>query len=575
MKAAIGIENCGRGLEAHAEAGRMPALQENNMKTKLAMAALFVLVAGSIFMAACSHQASKQSAAGNSAAAGDMTRATQPKADSESAPKDVPHSVYGDPANPDNVERGKPREGEPYDMFFKEHGVNPFVDTEDDKLSTFAVDTDTGSYTVCRDYLNRGNMPPTEAARSEEFVNYFKYGYEAPTKEPFNIIMDCAPSRFGADLKNCHLLRVGLQGRVIETRNRKPAVLTFCIDISGSMNMENRLGLVKRALGLLIDQLQEGDRVGIAVYGSRGYEYMSHRDASRKQEILKALNDLGPDGSTNAEEGIKVAYEMAEREFNARCINRFVLCSDGVANVGNTGPEAILKQIEEKRRKGITLTAVGFGMSNYNDHLMEQLGDKGDGHYAYVDTLDEAKRVFVENLTGTLQVIARDVKVQIEFNPEVVKSYRLIGYENRDVADKDFRNDAVDGGEVGSAHSVTALYELKLYENKQGPLANTTVRYKHDERDEFAELNYEISTRHIHAEWEKAPANMKLAATVAEFAELLRKSYWAKGGSFEAVIADAKKLALESNDNEVLDFVALCRKAQDLKSKGSGSAGGD
>jgi Ca-activated chloride channel family protein len=480
-----------------------------------------------------------------------------------------------DPARPDDVERAKPREGEPYDMFFKEHGVNPFVDTEDDKLSTFAVDTDTGSYTVCRDYLNRGMLPPTEAARSEEFVNYFKYGYEAPTNGPFNIIMDCAPSRFGADLKNCHLLRVGLQGKVIETANRKPAVLTFCIDISGSMDMENRLGLVKRALGLLVNELREGDRVGIAVYGNRGYEYMSHRDASQKEQILKALNDLGPDGSTNAEEGIKIAYEMAEREFDSRSINRIILCSDGVANVGNTGPDAILKQVEAKRRKGITLTAVGFGMSNYNDTLMEQLGDKGDGHYAYVDTLDEARRVFVENLTGTLQVIARDVKVQIEFNPEIVKSYRLIGYENRDVADKDFRNDTVDGGEVGAGHSVTALYELKLYENKQGPLATTTVRYKHDERDEFAEVSYEIATRHIHADWDKAPANMKLAATVAELAELLRKSYWAKNGSFEAVIADAKKLALESNDNALLDFVALARKAQDLKIKGSGNAGGD
>ena len=316
------------------------------MKTKLAMAALFVLVAGSVFMMACGGDKAAREVSQASVAAGNSAGSEAP-ADHKMI--DVPRNKeyvekarYDDPANPDNVERAKPREGEPYDMFFKEHGVNPFVDTEDDKLSTFAVDTDTGSYTVCREYLNRGNMPPTEAARSEEFVNYFKYGYEAPTNGPFNIIMDCAPSRYGADLKNCHLLRVGLKGREIAVANRKPAILTFCIDISGSMNMENRLGLVKKALALLLDQLHEGDRVGIAVYGSRGYEYMSHRDAGQKAQILEALENLGPDGSTNAEEGIKVAYDMAEREFNARCINRIVLCSDGVANVGNTGPDAIL-----------------------------------------------------------------------------------------------------------------------------------------------------------------------------------------------------------------------------------------
>lgn len=549
------------------------------MKNKLAMAAVLALVAGTLFMAACGSKASYEAKAGNSAgsvaAGADGSKAvTRQEAPQAMAPSDRRYTDGEPSTDPEGLQR--PTDGQPYDMFFKEHGVNPFVDTEDDRLSTFAVDVDTGSYTVCRDYLNRGNLPPPEAARSEEFVNYFKYGYEAPKNGPFNIVMDCAPSRYGQDLKNCHLLRIGLKGREIDTRSRKPAILTFCVDISGSMNMENRLGLVKKALALLVDQLQEGDRVGIAVYGSRGYEYMSHRDAGRKEEILAALRDLKSEGSTNAEEGIRIAYEMAERNFNERCINRVVLCSDGVANVGNTGPEAILKQIEEKRRKGITLTAVGFGMSNYNDTLMEQLGDKGDGHYAYVDNITEAKRVFVENLTGTLQVIARDVKVQVEFNPEVVKSYRLIGYENRDVADHDFRNNAVDGGEVGAGHSVTCLFEIKLHEGRQGPIATTTVRYKHDERDEFSEIAHELVTGSIHSEWAKAPANMKLAASVAEFAELLRKSYWAKTGTYEAVIADLKKLAIESDDGDLLELLNLARKAENLKStEGKGAAGGN
>ena len=554
------------------------------MKSKLAFIALALMV-GTIAVTtlACSGGKATQAPRGDSSFennSGGIAPANPSSGifHNNQDPQNPPYEkrAAGDPLHPDDIERAKPVDGQPYDMFFKEHGVNPFVDTEDDRLSTFAVDTDTGSYTVCRDYLNRGNMPPSEAARSEEFINYFKYGYEAPRSGPFNIVMDCAPSRYGQDLKNCYLLRVGLKGREIETKDRKPAILTFCVDISGSMNMENRLGLVKKALALLLDELREGDRVGIAVYGQRGYEYMSHRDASRKAEILESLHNLQPEGSTNAEEGIKVAYAMAEKEFNARCINRVILCSDGVANVGNTGPAEILKQVQEERRKGITLSTVGFGMSNYNDTLMEQLGDKGDGHYSYVDTITEAKRVFVDNLTGTLQVIARDVKVQVEFNPDVVKSYRLIGYENRDVADKDFRNDTVDGGEVGAGHSVTCLFEIKLFENKQGALATTTVRYKHDERDEFSEVSHEIGSGNVHATWELAPANMKLAAGVAEFSELLRKSYWARSGTFEAVTGDLKKIALESNDGDLIELVNLARRAQGIKaSEGSGSAGGN
>ncbi|MBK9975067.1 MAG: von Willebrand factor type A domain-containing protein [Planctomycetes bacterium] len=487
--------------------------------------------------------------------------------------------VYGDPENarpdgrPDEPPGPGVESGEPYDMFFKQHGVNPFVDTEDDRLSTFAADVDTGSYTVCRDYLNRGNLPPNEAPRTEEFVNYFNYRYAPPANSTFSMAMDCAPSRYGADLKNCHLLRVGLQGKVVDAAVRKPAVLTFVIDISGSMQMENRMGYVKQALRMLVKQLRRDDYVGIAVYGTRGAKLLDHtNDPSR---VLEALDSLAANGSTNAEEGIRIGYDMAAANFKQGSINRVILCTDGVANNGEVVPEALLKMIETQRRKGITLSAIGFGMSNYNDTMLETLGDKGDGHYAYIDNMDEAKRVFVDNLTGTLQVIARDVKMQVEFNPAVVKSWRLIGYENRDVADKDFRNNAVDGGEVGAGHSVTALFEIKLFENANGALATTTVRWKHDEQEEYSEARQEAFTKDIRT-WEQAPANLRLAASVAEFAELLRHSYWAKNGSFDPVLADLKQVIALTDDNEVLDLTKLVAKARELSTNksASGLAGG-
>jgi Ca-activated chloride channel homolog len=482
--------------------------------------------------------------------------------------------VYQDPEGEPQPDGRRTDTGEPWDEFWEKYDTNPFVATEDDKLSTFAVDTDTGAYTKCRGYLTNGQLPPQGYARTEEFVNYFDYGYEGPKEGAFAVHTDAAPSKYGADLKNSVILRVGMQAKVIDPAERKPANLTFVIDISGSMDIDNRLGYVKKSLNMLTKQLRRDDRVGIAVYGSTGRKLLDHTNDT--EEILSAIDKLVPDGSTNAEEGIRIGYDMAEEAFEEGCINRVILCSDGVANTGETAVANLLKMIERQRRKGIQLSAIGFGMNNYNDTLMEQLGDKGDGHYAYVDTLDEAKRVFVDNLTGTLQVVARDTKVQVEFNPEVVKSWRLLGYENRDVADKDFRNDAVDGGEVGSGHSVTALYELKLFDNAQGAIGTATIRYKHDERDEFIEVNRELGTSQIARTWEEAPANLRLAANVAEFGEMLRKSYWAKGGSYDALLEDVKKLIGETDDSEVLDLATLITKARDLdKETNPATAGGD
>ena len=456
-------------------------------------------------------------------------------------------------------------------MFFKNYGVNPFVDADEDRLSTFAVDVDTGSYTLARSYLNGGNLPPNEAVRAEEFVNYFRYDYDPPADDKaFAIQLAAAPSPFVRDRT---LLRVGLQGRVVHAEQRKDAVLTFVIDVSGSMSREDRLGLVKRSLRLLVDQLRPRDRVGIVVYGSKGRVVLRHRGLDERGTILDAIDSLRPGGSTYAEEGIRMGYDLAEEFFRRGAINRVILCSDGVANVGNTGHEAILKQIRRQADRGITLSAIGFGMGNYNDVLMEQLGDKGDGHYAYVDTLDEARRVFVENLTGTLQVIARDVKTQVEFNPKVVRSYRLIGYENRDVADEDFRNDSVDGGEVGAGHSVTALYELKLWPDASGELAVARIRYKTPDEGEAVEIGRGIATRDAAGSFEGADLSFRLAACAAEFADILRKSYWARGHELDGVIERAERCRRESDEaRDVVELVGLMRKARDL---GAGRSGGD
>ena len=457
-----------------------------------------------------------------------------------------------------------PPNAEPYDgVFFQNYGVNPFIDTEDDHLSTFATDIDTGSYTIARKYLQDGFLPPEKAVRVEEFVNYFKYDYPAPQEDAFTVFAETAPWEFGTGRKNSYLLRLGLKAKQVNEENRKPAILTFVIDISGSMNREDRLGLVKKSLRLLVEKLREQDQIGIAVYGSRGNKLMDHKGLDEKDKILTEIEMLQAGGSTYAEEGIRIGYEMAEKAYKQGYINRVILCSDGVANVGQTGADDILALIKEKADKGITLSSIGFGMGNFNDVLLERLGDKGNGHYAYVDTITEAKRIFEENLTGTLQVVARDVKVQVDFNPEVVRSYRLIGYENRDVPDEKFRDDKYDGGEIGAGHSVTALYELKLWPDKKGTIATTYVRYKDAEASTVTEFKSSIATGNLNKNFEQSSKEFKLAVTVAEFAEILRNSYWAKGATLDKVLEHVQQLNAEFKDNpNVIELVDLVSKAK-------------
>ena len=465
------------------------------------------------------------------------------------------------PLNPPNDEAY-------HDMYFKGTGTNPFIDTEDDHLSTFAMDVDTGSYSVTRRYLTDGYLPPPEAVRVEEFVNTFDYNYDPPTEDAFAIHIDGAPSKFGEG-KRLQLLRIGLQGRVIPAEHRKDAILTFVIDVSGSMSQENRLGLVKKALTLLVNQLRPTDKVGIVVYGSRGRLVLPHTGIEQRSEILAAINSLAPNGSTNAEEGLRIGYDLAWRNTSVNHINRIILCSDGVANVGNTGPDAILKEIRTYVNKGIRLSTVGFGMGNYNDVLMERLADTGDGSYAYVDTLTEAKRIFVENLTGTLQLIAKDAKIQVDFNPEVVSRFRLLGYENRRLAHEQFRDDTVDAGEVGSGHQVTALYEVKLYPDATGKLATVSIRYADADNHRVSEVSEDISVSQLHESFDAAPVTFRLAAAVAEFAEILRESYWAKDGSLDPVHQVVKDVFPEIDSEQVIELMYLLNKAITYKAERS------
>ena len=452
-----------------------------------------------------------------------------------------------------------------YDLtFFQHYGVNPFIDTEDDHLSTFAVDVDTASYTVTRRFLGDGNTPDPNSVRVEEFVNYFDQGYEPPTEDAFAIHIEGSPSPFGSS--NHWLMRVGLQGREVGAEERKDATLVFTIDVSGSMGREDRLGLVKQSLRLLVDELRSDDQVAIVVYGDRGSVLLEPTEGRNKGKILRAIDSLSPGGSTYVEDGLRVAYKLASEEVEPGRITTVMLLSDGVGNVGNTGPESILRQIKDYVEQGVTLTTVGFGMGNYNDILMEQLANDGDGAYYYVDTLSEARRLFIDDLSGTIQVIARDAKVQVDFNPETVSRFRLLGYENRRVEDEDFRDDSVDAGEIGAGHSVTALYELKLRESVEGPVGTVYMRYEDPDFNEVTEISLEFQRSELAASFEEATARFQLAAVVAEFAEVLRGSYWAQEGSLEDVASEARRLRqLMPEASDVAEFASLTVQAERLQ----------
>jgi Ca-activated chloride channel family protein len=447
-------------------------------------------------------------------------------------------------------------------MFFQDYGVNPLIDTEDDHLSTFALDVDTGSYTIMRNYLNEGNLPPSDSVRVEEYINYFNQGYPNPSAhQAFGISMDGAPSPF-TQTERYQMLRIGVQGYQVPEEERQDASLTFVIDVSGSMDMDNRLGLVKRSLELLVEQLGRRDTVSIVVYGSDARVVLDPTPGSDKDAILSAIYSLRPEGATNAEAGIRLGYQMALRAYDPDSINRVILCSDGVANVGNTEAEVILSEIRGHVEEGVTMTTIGFGMDNYNDTLMEQLADNGNGFYAYVDDMRESKRLFIDNLTGTIQTIAMDAKIQVDFNPEVVMRYRLVGFENRAVADDQFRDNSVDAGEIGAGHSVTALYEVKLFPEAYGKIATVYMRWEDPDSLAVTELSKDFSTEDLAYEFDDADLYFQRAVVVAEYAEILKHSYWAEESTLDQVYREAMRIYEEMpRERDMEEFVDLAGQA--------------
>jgi Ca-activated chloride channel homolog len=447
--------------------------------------------------------------------------------------------------------------------FFDNPGVNPFVSTTQDHLSTFALDVDTASYSVARNYLNNGQIPPADSVRVEEFVNYFKQDYANPPDVAFGLYADGAPSPFQKD--GTQIVRFGVQGYNVPDSERKPAVLTFVIDVSGSMGQPNRLELVKWSLLMLVDRLRPSDVVSIVVYGSNARILLNPISAEDRSTIINAIYSLQTEDATNVEAGLRLGYDVANRTYRPDAINRVILLSDGVANVGATGPDEILQSIRSYADAGISLTTLGFGMGDFNDNLMEQLADNGDGNYGYIDDETEASRLLVENLTSTLQTIALNAKVQLDFNSEVVSAYRLIGYENRAVADQDFRNNEVDAGEIGAGHTVTALYAVLLKPGTEGRVATMSLRWEDPETHEVREINGDFNSWDMARSFDDASPRYQLTVVVAQFAELLRHSPYSAETDLNDIRVRAERLSGQlSGDQDVWEFAQLVARATQI-----------
>lgn len=456
---------------------------------------------------------------------------------------------------------------------------NGFFLTTNDPYSTFSIDVDTASYANVRRFINQGQLPPVAAVRSEELINYFHYDYPEPKSDnPFSVTTEIGPASWNEDHK---LMRIGLKARDIEKKNLPPSNLVFLIDVSGSMANPNKLGLLKKSMNLLVDQLGANDRVAIVVYAGQDRVVLESISASEKGMIKKAINNLRSSGSTHGSQGIVTAYELAARGLMPGGNNRVILASDGDFNVGVTTRGELERLIVEKRKSGIYLTVLGFGMGNYHDDTMEILADKGNGNYAYIDNLLEAKKVLVKEMSGTLFALARDVKIQVEFNPAKVASYRLIGYENRALNDEDFNDDKKDAGEIGVGHTVTALYELTpvgesdlpkvdpLKYQKRDPvnkggyseeLATVKLRYKPLQDDKSILLTEVVRDRDITLE--KTSNDFRFAGAVAGFSMLLRKSEYVGSLNYESLLVMARGGRGDDREGYRAEFVRLLELAE-------------
>ncbi len=494
---------------------------------------------------------------------------TAPPADHyhPSAPPVVYPAASAPPAYPPYQQAPAPNaQGSPYDgTTFQSPGVNPYVDASRDQRSTFALDVDTASYTVARRFVSDGNMPDPASVRVEEWVNYFDQGYAAPESGTFAIYADGGPAPVLPP--DQVLLRVGIKAREVTRRERPPAALTFVIDVSGSMGRDGRLELVKQSLRLLVDQLRRTDTVSIVAFTTNARVVLGPTCGAERDAILRAIDTLEPENTTNVDEGLRLGYDLARRQLLEGGINRVVLASDGVANVGLTDPDAILAGIRSDAAAGIQLVSVGVGMGNYNDALLEQVADQGDGFYAYVDTLEEARRLFVEDLVSTLDTVALDAKVQLDFDPQVVDEYRLIGFENRAIPDREFRDNSVQAGAIGAGHSVTALYALRLREGagRNDRIATVSLRWTDPDTNKATEIAEDVNGGNLSPSFASTNPHFKLDALVAAAAEVLRGSPWTEGYGVRDIAEFGRKISLSlPQTQEAADFVDLLVRAAHL-----------
>lgn len=441
--------------------------------------------------------------------------------------------------------------------------INPWTMTGDDPFSTFSSDVDTASYNLCRSYLRSGYLPPANAVRVEEFVNAFDYNYPRRAGGVFNIFVQGSPNPFDEPGQSTCLLKIGVQGRVVGREGRKSAHLVFVVDTSGSMAKPERLGLIQHAITLLAEKLDTHDRLTLITCNRDASLVLECVGGANKQEILQAVKNLRPGGPTNLHAGLRAGYEMAKREFVAGRINRIILCTDGAANIGQIDAREILTSVEQYRNMGITLTVAGLGYGGYNDDLLETLAKSGDGNYVFIDTAEQAQESLVDGLAASLQTIAFDSRIQVEFNPSAVRRYRLIGYDKRQIADEDFRKDNIRAAHVTSGQSATALYELELAHREDAVqdnlLATVRVRYRNADSGKMEEISHPVTERIISATTVSQSPRFYLGACAARFAEILRESPYARKTDLKKVkhILDGvcRELYLDNRARELSDLV--------------------
>ena len=465
---------------------------------------------------------------------------------------------------------------------YKEITENNFKTVSESPLSTFSIDVDAASYSNMRRYINRGELPPADAIRTEELINYFSYDYPQPTgNDPVKITTEAGTCPWNAKHR---LVRIGLKAKEIPTDKLPVSNLVFLIDVSGSMYGPQRLGLVQSSLKLLVNNLRDEDRVAIVVYSGSAGEKLPSTSGSDKQKIREAIDELTAEGSTAGGAGIKLAYKIAKQNFVKGGNNRIILCTDGDFNVGVSSNEGLEKLIEQERKSGIFLTVLGYGMGNYKDSKMQVLAEKGNGNHAYIDNLQEANRVLVNEFGATMYTVAKDVKLQIEFNPSQVQAYRLIGYESRLLKDEDFNNDAKDAGEMGAGHTVTAFYEIvpagiksdfigkvddlkyqktkpvSVAANGSKELLTVKLRYKAPDGN----ISKKIEQSLIDDKKEKVSSDFRFASAVAMFGQLLRDSDFKGNATYDKVISLAKTSLDNDEKGYRREFIRLVETAKGL-----------